>query len=349
MLDERRAAALPAEPAADGDGRGQACDDVAEDEEEAAAPSGDDRGDPSDPPVDRGDRSCATSRACSASRRAPCATTRSRASTIDLGDDLGLADPIDGHGPPHPDEPRPARRRAPRRRRSRGSAPAACAPSRCPLELEIDEEACRRSTSRRAGRVRLEDERARGARLTDHRELDMRAAVREAISLHEPIAPLCEPDCPGLCRSAACRSEPGHGHGEDDRPAARGAAGVPGRRRRRERVDSPLGPTSRGGASARPRARSQTTTDRRAGRAPAGTSKGAQTDMGVPEAKGLSRATGGAAEPPRPHPADARGMSALPRDEAAPPGLPELRLVQRPPGRRAQAGRRTSTAAEESA
>ncbi len=36
-------------------------------------------------------------------------------------------------------------------------------------------------------------------RLTDHHELDLEPLVREAIQLAEPIAPLCRPDCPGLC------------------------------------------------------------------------------------------------------------------------------------------------------
>ncbi|MGD0861953.1 MAG: DUF177 domain-containing protein [Candidatus Limnocylindrales bacterium] len=36
-------------------------------------------------------------------------------------------------------------------------------------------------------------------RLTDHHELVLEQAVREAILLAEPIAPLCRADCPGLC------------------------------------------------------------------------------------------------------------------------------------------------------
>ena len=36
-------------------------------------------------------------------------------------------------------------------------------------------------------------------RLTDHHELDLEPAVRDAILLAEPIAPLCREDCPGLC------------------------------------------------------------------------------------------------------------------------------------------------------
>ena len=51
-------------------------------------------------------------------------------------------------------------------------------------------------------------------RLTDHHELELRPLVIEAISLEEPIAPLCEPGCPGLCEECGARLEPGHGHGE---------------------------------------------------------------------------------------------------------------------------------------
>jgi len=53
-------------------------------------------------------------------------------------------------------------------------------------------------------------------RLTDHHELELRPLIGEAISLQEPIAPVCEPDCPGLCLECGARLEPGHGH--DDSP-----------------------------------------------------------------------------------------------------------------------------------
>jgi uncharacterized protein len=53
-------------------------------------------------------------------------------------------------------------------------------------------------------------------RLTDHHELELRPLVAEAISLQEPIAPLCEPDCPGLCLECGERLSPGHEHGDAD-------------------------------------------------------------------------------------------------------------------------------------
>ncbi len=55
------------------------------------------------------------------------------------------------------------------------------------------------------------------ARLTDHHELDLATLVAEAISLNEPIAPLCEPDCPGLCPTCGERLGPEHvAHPDDD-------------------------------------------------------------------------------------------------------------------------------------
>ena len=54
-------------------------------------------------------------------------------------------------------------------------------------------------------------------RLTDHHELDLGAIAAEAISLAEPIAALCEPDCPGLCVTCGARLGPDHeAHPEND-------------------------------------------------------------------------------------------------------------------------------------
>jgi uncharacterized protein len=51
-------------------------------------------------------------------------------------------------------------------------------------------------------------------RLTDHHELELRPLVVEAINLQEPIAPVCEPGCPGLCLECGERLTDGHGHGD---------------------------------------------------------------------------------------------------------------------------------------
>jgi uncharacterized protein len=54
------------------------------------------------------------------------------------------------------------------------------------------------------------------ARLTDHHELELGSLVGEAISLAEPIAPLCEADCPGLCPTCGTRLGPGHAAHEEE-------------------------------------------------------------------------------------------------------------------------------------
>ncbi len=54
------------------------------------------------------------------------------------------------------------------------------------------------------------------ARLTDHHELELGPLVAEAISLAEPIAPLCEEACPGLCPTCGERLGPGHEAHPDD-------------------------------------------------------------------------------------------------------------------------------------
>jgi len=53
------------------------------------------------------------------------------------------------------------------------------------------------------------------ARLSDHHELELEPIVREAIWMAEPIAPLCRPDCPGLCPACGADLAGGpHDHGE---------------------------------------------------------------------------------------------------------------------------------------
>jgi uncharacterized protein len=53
-------------------------------------------------------------------------------------------------------------------------------------------------------------------RLTDHHELDLGALAAEAISLNEPIAALCEIECPGLCITCGERLGPDHAEHESD-------------------------------------------------------------------------------------------------------------------------------------
>ena len=52
-------------------------------------------------------------------------------------------------------------------------------------------------------------------RLTDHHELDLEPLAREAVLLSAPIAPVCRPDCRGLCPECGVDlNEGAHDHGD---------------------------------------------------------------------------------------------------------------------------------------
>jgi uncharacterized protein len=134
--------------------------------------------------------------------------------TIDLGEDLRLASPIEGRvrllrtnrgilaaadldGRARTRvQPLPARRRV----------PVESGPSRRYLPaLDSRPAADRRPTTSRTS----PPDRPPRARLE--------TPVREAIQLAEPIAPLCRPDCPGLCIVCGCRLDEGsHDHPDED-------------------------------------------------------------------------------------------------------------------------------------
>ena len=135
--------------------------------------------------------------------------------TIQLPDDLHLAEPIDG-------TVRIART-------NRGvyvdaklvtAIKGQC--SRClldieiPTTVEIHEEALPSLDPLNGHRLDASGE-PDVARLTDHHELDLGSLAGEAISLGEPIAPLCEPECPGLCATCGERLGASHdAHVEDE-------------------------------------------------------------------------------------------------------------------------------------
>ena len=135
--------------------------------------------------------------------------------TIPLSDDLRLADPIDGH--------------VRLTRTNRGllvtsslatALDAEC--SRClrdievPIDVRIEEEALPSldlDTGQSIARATEPDV----VRLNEHHELELQPVVADAISLAEPIAPVCRPDCPGLCPVCGERMETGdHRHDEDE-------------------------------------------------------------------------------------------------------------------------------------
>jgi len=133
---------------------------------------------------------------------------------IDL-DDLALASPIEG--------------RVRLQRTNRGILATAdvrttlaleC--SRClreieyPVEVELVEEFLP-SVDLTTGQPVADAEEPEALRLTDHHEVELETPVREAIQLAEPIAPLCRPDCPGLCIVCGGRLDEGtHDHPDDD-------------------------------------------------------------------------------------------------------------------------------------
>jgi uncharacterized protein len=128
--------------------------------------------------------------------------------TIPLPDDLRLTEPIDG--------------RLKVTRTNRGvlvdaqlSTAIAGSCSRClrdieiPIQVKINEEVLP-VVDIATGRALDADSEPEVARLTDHHELDFATLAVEAISLNEPIAPLCEEACPGLCITCGERLGPGH-------------------------------------------------------------------------------------------------------------------------------------------
>jgi len=90
-------------------------------------------------------------------------------------------------------------------------------PAQAPVSFDLEEEALP-SIDLDGGAPVDASEEPGALRLTDHHELDLEPVIRDAISLAEPIAPLCRPDCPGLCKSCGLdlTSDPGHHHPDDD-------------------------------------------------------------------------------------------------------------------------------------
>lgn len=134
---------------------------------------------------------------------------------LDLGEDITLAQPIDGHV------------RLVRSNRGilanadLGTAlQAQCGrclkPLTIPIRIELHEEFLP-SLDLASGKPLPTDDEPEVPRLTDHHELDLETSVKEAIWLAEPIAPTCRPDCPGLCAVCGERLETGdHDHPDTD-------------------------------------------------------------------------------------------------------------------------------------
>jgi uncharacterized protein len=85
-----------------------------------------------------------------------------------------------------------------------------------PIELEIEEEALP-SVDIATGLALDRTAEPDVTRLNGHHELEFGPVVADAISLAEPIAPLCEENCPGLCPICGERLGPEHrDHPDDD-------------------------------------------------------------------------------------------------------------------------------------
>jgi uncharacterized protein len=90
-------------------------------------------------------------------------------------------------------------------------------PAQAWLTVELEEEALP-SVELESGTPLDASEEPDVLRLTDHHELELDGAVRDAISLAEPISPLCRPECPGLCETCGLdlTDNPGHTHPDED-------------------------------------------------------------------------------------------------------------------------------------
>jgi uncharacterized protein len=85
------------------------------------------------------------------------------------------------------------------------------------VHVEIDQEALPTIDIDTGAPVDLSEE-PDALPIDEHHELDLEAPVRDAISLAEPIAPLCRDDCAGLCTTCGedLNANPGHHHDGDD-------------------------------------------------------------------------------------------------------------------------------------
>jgi uncharacterized protein len=141
--------------------------------------------------------------------------------TVDLGEDLELADPIEG-------TIRVSRTNRGVIVQGRLDTAIATQCSRClrdievPLAFEIEEEALP-TIDIETGQPLDWSTEPDAIRLNAAHELELEPVVREAILLAEPIAPLCRADCPGLC--VVCGADLSLGpHQHEDEPDPRLAA-----------------------------------------------------------------------------------------------------------------------------
>jgi uncharacterized protein len=88
-------------------------------------------------------------------------------------------------------------------------------PMSAPIQLELREEALPMVDIKSGLPVDVRPGQE-SLRLDEHHELHLASAVRDAISLAEPIAPLCRPDCRGLCAVCGIDLNEDHAHSHPD-------------------------------------------------------------------------------------------------------------------------------------
>jgi uncharacterized protein len=90
--------------------------------------------------------------------------------------------------------------------------------SRCldPVQIELNAD-LQELYAWNADEAEIDELGERGPHL-DGELLDLRPPVRDGLILDMPLAPLCDPDCPGLCPQCGVRlaEEPGHAHETSD-------------------------------------------------------------------------------------------------------------------------------------
>ncbi|HLE78991.1 MAG TPA: DUF177 domain-containing protein [Candidatus Limnocylindrales bacterium] len=86
-------------------------------------------------------------------------------------------------------------------------------PALIPVSIDIREEVLP-SIDLATGKATDQTAEPEVSRLNDHHELDLEPLLRDAVTLAEPIAPLCRPDCPGLC--VLCGAPLGDAHADHD-------------------------------------------------------------------------------------------------------------------------------------
>ena len=134
---------------------------------------------------------------------------------LDLGDDLHQADPIEGSI--HLTRTNRGILVAGRLTTSLDMECSRCARDiEVPITVDLAEEALPIVDLATGAHLDHADE-PDALRLDDHHELALGPVVRDGIFLAEPIAPLCRPDCPGLCAVCGLELSSGpHDHAEED-------------------------------------------------------------------------------------------------------------------------------------